>query len=358
LAAGRVYNPRMPLRHAIRRAPRQRLRLLFTALALSSVLTLVLGGDSRGGFGPGERVLLDAHNAYPYEEQWADRIDRALATGVPIAIEQDLVWYCAGGSRCRSLVSHGEPLSGREPRLREHFFERVRPLVTRALARGDRREWPLVILNLDFKTNEPEHHAAIWALLGEYEAWLTTATRVTERDAVAPLTVGPLLVLTGDDATQEASFHDRVRADGRLRLFGAVEVSMGPAYDADAPLPSGGADALAPREVRRGPRTNYRRWWNNPWAVVEGGGQRRAGAWTREDATRLRTLVDEAHGAGLWIRFYTLNGYAPGQGRGWHEGYNFGSRAAVEARWRATRESGVDFVATDQYEDYAAFMRR
>jgi hypothetical protein len=149
-----------------------------------------------------------------------------------------------------------------------------------------------------------------------------------------------------------------VPVGGRLRLFGAVAVTMGPAHDAEAPLPPGGADAIAPRTVRRGPGTNYRRWWNNPWAVVEGGGQRRAGAWTPDDAARLRALVDEAHDAGLWIRFYTLNGYAPGEGRGWHDGYNFGSRGAVEARWRAARDAGVDFVATDQYEEYAAFMRR
>ena len=42
-------------------------------------------------FGPGTRVLLDAHNAYPERGQWSTRIDEALATGLPLAIEQDLV---------------------------------------------------------------------------------------------------------------------------------------------------------------------------------------------------------------------------------------------------------------------------
>ena len=344
-------------RDTIRRACRRRQTPAFAAAAVWWLLAWPHAGDA-GGFGPGERVLLDAHNAYPYEEQWADRLDRALSTGVPIAIEQDLVWYCAKAAPCRSVVSHGEPLSGREPGLRDHFFERIRPIVARALAAPDRSAWPLVVLNLDFKTNEPEHHEAVWALLGDYETWLTTAPRMAARDGAAALTVGPLLVLTGEDASQEASFHDRVPVGRALRLFGAVSVTMGPAYDADAPLPPGGPDAIAARTVRRGPRTNYRRWWNNPWAVVEGGGQRRAGAWTPADAARLRVLVDQAHGAGLWIRFYTLNGYTKGEGRGWHEGYNFGSRAAVEARWRAARDAGVDFVATDQYEDYAAFVRR
>src|SRR5262245_11979438 len=40
----------------------------------------------------GTRVLLDAHNAYVENGEWSDRLDRALATGLPIAIEQDLVW--------------------------------------------------------------------------------------------------------------------------------------------------------------------------------------------------------------------------------------------------------------------------
>src|SRR2546430_13750886 len=30
---------------------------------------------------PGTRVLLDAHNCYPYYEWWFDRIDRALSAG-------------------------------------------------------------------------------------------------------------------------------------------------------------------------------------------------------------------------------------------------------------------------------------
>src|SRR5205809_5047466 len=39
---------------------------------------------------PGARSLMDAHNCYPYFEWWPDRIDRALSSGTPLAIEQDL----------------------------------------------------------------------------------------------------------------------------------------------------------------------------------------------------------------------------------------------------------------------------
>ena len=52
----------------------------FAACMLSSA------GPAQRGFGPGQRVLLDAHNAYPQNDRWSDRIDRALSTGLPVAI--------------------------------------------------------------------------------------------------------------------------------------------------------------------------------------------------------------------------------------------------------------------------------
>ena len=77
------------------------------------------------------------------------------------------------------LVSHESTCVGGEPTLESYFFERVRPIVEAALAKGPSADWPLITLNLDFKTNEPEHHAAVWALLGKYERWLTTAPRAS-----------------------------------------------------------------------------------------------------------------------------------------------------------------------------------
>ena len=63
-----------------------------------------------------------------------------------------------------------------------------------------------------------------------------------------------------------------------------------------------------------------------------------------------------AHSRGLWIRFYTLNGHAEADDRGWTVSYNFGSSAAVETRWRAARDAGVDFIASDQYEGLARVL--
>ena len=163
---------------------------------------------------PGHRVLLDAHNAYPEQGLWRDRIDRALATGVPLALEQDLAWVCEPPAPCSSVLSHNPPFTGEEPTLRDHFFERIRPIVERALAAGDRRDWPIITLNLDFKSDEPEHHAAVWALLGEYEAWLATAARTESVEDVAALDVGPVLVLTGA-ADAQRNVISRWRARGR-----------------------------------------------------------------------------------------------------------------------------------------------
>jgi hypothetical protein len=297
-------------------------------------------------------VWLHAHNCYPDRGVGVDRLDRALrAARGTIAIEQDLVWDARRG---QSVVSHEPTLAGNEPTLEDHFFVRVAPMLDGALAEDDRRSWPRHVLHLDFKTNEPAHHAAVWALLGRYERWLTTAPRGTS-DAVQPLTRGPLLVLTEQGDGQERAFYDVLPVGARLRVFGTVP---GPLPDdrlsGDARLDaafSAPVEALIPTTA-----TNYRRWTNHSWAVVERGGQAGAGEWTSGDRARLNALVGRAHDFGLWIRFYTLNGHAP-NGEGWSAGYNFGSLTAVVPRWRAAVAAGVEFIATDQYDAFSEVRR-
>lgn len=329
---------------------------LAAGVATWATLGLAAPGDAGTAARPGARVVLDAHNAYPYNGRHGDRIDRALAGGVPVAIEQDLVWRPAGpDGPARSVVSHGEPFDGTEPSLRDHFFERIRPVVERAMSDGDRSLWPLVVLNLDLKTNEPEHHQALWTLLGEYESWLTTAERTADAATPAPLDVRPVLVLTGESDAQARAFHDALPIGSRLRLFGAMPVRPPAVPEARRAAEQRRFwDALPSRPLPAA--TNYRRWWNAPWAVVEEGGQRAAGDWTLAEDARLRALVTRAHEAGLWLRLWTVNGHETGAetAEGWSTGYNVGSFEAARTRWRAAIAAGVDFVATDQYEAFTA----
>jgi len=328
-------------------------------------LTVIMAGATAAGmsrplrpqFAPGERVLLDAHNAYPEAGRWADRIDRALATGVPLAIEQDLYWHrdTATGTY-EIVVAHDSDATQGAPTLEAYFFEKIRPVMERALRENKRDTWPLIVLNLDFKSNERAHHDAVWALLGKYEKWLTTAPRTLTPNAPAALSVGPLLVLAGADSGQRARFHDLVPVGQRLRAFGAIAVPSPKGATREeralAQIHSSAALLIKPRV------SNYARWVNFPWSVVEVGGQTKAGAWTAVDSTRLYTLVLRAHAQGLWIRYYTLDGFAPDGDQGYTASYNFGSEVAAAERWRAVIGAGVDFVATDQYEAFAATQRR
>jgi hypothetical protein len=84
------------------------------------------------GFGPGQRVMLDAHNAYPQNDRWRDRIDRALSTGLPVAIEQDLYWRKDRDGRFEIVVAHDRSELDRAPTLDQYFFQRIRPLMERA----------------------------------------------------------------------------------------------------------------------------------------------------------------------------------------------------------------------------------
>lgn len=322
-------------------------RLCFIILMLCP-LALLAQPVPKNAAQPGARSVMDAHNCYPYYEWWYNRIDRALTAGTPLAIEQDLAWYTDRKTgKSWSVVAHGAPLSGHEPTMEHYFFDRVRPIVEKALKEGNHGNWPLITLNLDFKDNNPQHIEAVWKLLKKYQSWLTTTPKSADPSVLTPMTVGPILVLTGEQDAQEKIFYDKVPVGGKLLVFGAVH-----SHDRNPMAP--------PSVIDPEPASNYRRWWNNPWRVVEKDGQRHAGAWTAADDARLRALVRRAHANHLWIRFYTLDGATQRQEdcNGWFRGYNFGSLAAAKARWRAAQDAGVDYIATDQYRTLGAFLRR
>jgi hypothetical protein len=265
-----------------------------------------------------------------------------------VAIEQDLAWHTDPKTgRSWSVVTHGLPTHGNEPTMDQYFFERVRPIVEKAMREGNHGNWPLITLNLDFKDNKPEHLAAVLSLLRKYQPWLTTTVKGTAEAYVQPLEVKPILVLTGEPDAQQTVFYDQLQSGDRVLLFGAIHTE--------------GKDPAATAEViDPGKATNYRRWWNNPWRVVEAGGQANAGEWTPAKMDRLRALVERAHANGLWIRFYTLDGATKAQlsCNGWFRDYNFGSLDTARVRWRAAIAAHVDYLASDQYELVAQEIRQ
>jgi hypothetical protein len=193
----------------------------------------------------------------------------------------------------------------------------------------------------------------VWDLLKRYERWLTTAPRTS--GAIAPVTRGPLLVLTENGPGQETDFNAARNGD-RLLLFGSAPAPAVSRIE-DAEERARALATASTESLIAMPATNYRRWVNFSWQVVESGGQASAGDWSIADSARLNAIVNRAHALGYLVRFYTLNGHAASEHPEWTASYNFGSFAAVRRRWEAAIGAGVDFVATDQYEEFAALLK-
>ncbi len=327
-----------------------RMLILRIAIVTSALVVAVYGRiDAQGA--PtifGGRSLVHAHNAYPEDGKWTDRITRGLAIPQnPVVIEQDIALASGGGRGPRSVVSHDAKPTGSEPTLAEHFFDRVRTLMERALAEGQRDRWPLVVLHLDFKTNEREHHRAVWDLLERHKTWLTTASAADAR-TISPFTRGPLLVLTENGAGQEQDFGEWSKEGGSFLLFGSIPAPTLKASD-DPKERARILRQAATQELIPAAISGYRRWVNLSWAAIEEGGPAQAGEWTAEDRQRLESVVNYAHRQRLFVRFYTLNGHTAEASQGWTASYNFGSLDAVRQRWTASIQAHVDLIATDQY---------
>lgn len=328
----------------------------------AALLAIILSGGTAAAanlaFLNHSHPVLDAHNCYPYDGRWNDRVRRALDSGFPVSIEQDLAWYVDPRSgQGRVVVSHTPHPTGHEPTLRAYFFDQVRPIVEKALARNRRSDWPLIILHLDFKDTQPAILEAVWHLLGEYEPWLSTAVKTGDPDHLSPIDRKPILVVTEDSDAQAKVFYDEVPVGNRLRLFGSAH-SGEPPPDATSAQRAHWEAMAMPAQLLQTHATNYRRWWNNSWWVVEEGGATQAGAWTKADDRRLHALVDYAHAQGYWIRFYTLDGFDAEQDKGWDQTYNFGSMRQVIPRWQAAIAAGVDFIATDQDEALSRYLEQ
>jgi hypothetical protein len=321
-------------------------------------LTVAVAAGLTSTYAPGSRCQILSHNAYPDHGKFADRLDRTLAAGVPVIVEQDLSWVDG-----RSLMIHGaKNAAADDPSLESYFFPKVKPIIEKALKDGNKGNWPLITLYLDIKNDPAEHLEAINKLLDKYDAWLTKAQKTADIAKQSPLELKPMLVLVEDkqDDIKQKFFYDNVPVGGKIRVFGS------PAKFDENPtkLPRDrreeSVDLLAtrdPEQLVSQKADNYHRWFGTNWAFIEKGGETRAGEWTAESEARLKKFVEYGHRLGYFVGFYCLDGYTASEDQGWDKGYNFGSREKVMPRWQAAARAHADFISTDQVEDVAKVIK-
>ncbi|MCK5861205.1 MAG: hypothetical protein KAH38_01885 [Candidatus Hydrogenedentes bacterium] len=299
---------------------------LIVCVIAFNAIAILPSAQGEPAFLPGKRVLFEAHNCYPYHGLWNNRIDNALSTGFPLAIEIDLVWHSNEETgEGRLAAAHNEPLSGKEPDLKNYFFERVRPHIETALAMNNKADWPLITLNINnIRSNCPAAFVEMWNLTETYASWLCTAVKGTAPNPPAPMEVKPILILSSSGSQEQQHFYNILPEGADLHIFG-----------------SGNPDQDA---------TNFRRWLNYSWEAVEPEGQSNATEWNTVKKNRLCNLVDHAHQRGYWIRFYSLNGHPAASSilLGLSPNYNFGALDVVKVRWKEADRAHVDFIATDQ----------
>jgi hypothetical protein len=327
------------------------------SVAVALLLT-VLGAASRTNtYTPGSRTIVLSHNAYPDHGKYEDRLDRAIAAGVPFATEQDLSWVDG-----RSVEIHGaKNVGGDDPTLETYFFPRVKPIIEKALRDGNKGNWPLVTLYLDIKNDPPEHLQAILKVLDKYDSWLTTAKKTADLAKQEPFDLKPLMVLVEDkqDDIKQQVFYDQVPVGGKIRVFGsATKFDENPTKlprerraEAIALLPGIDPEKLVPRKA-----DNYHRWFGANWAFIEKGGETGAGDWNPAVEERLKKFVAYGHRLGYFVGVYCLDGYTEAENQGWDKSYNFGSKEKVMPRWQAAARNHVDFISTDQMEDVTAVI--
>jgi hypothetical protein len=270
-------------------------------------------------------------------------------------VEEDLSWI-----EGKSLLIHGaKNLGGDDPTLDSYFFPKVKPLMEKAMKEGNRGNWPIVILYLDIKNDPVEHLEAISKTLAQYDAWITTAVKPADNAVQAPLDVKPMMVLVEDkqkDIKQDF-FYDRVPVGGKIKVFGSV-TKFGPTPDMKLSKAEG-VDymyTLSAEHVITEKANTYRRWLGADWAVIEKGGETKAGEWTKDSDARLRKFVDYGHKMGYLVSFYCLDGYTEAENQGWDKDYNFGSKKAVRPRWKAAIRANADFISTDHYEELSKMI--
>jgi len=329
----------------------KRISLIFTAVVL--LLSSALFAQKNANFVPGAKTMVLSHNAYPDHGKYSDRLDRAIAAGLPFATEQDLVWVDG-----KSLEIHGAKNVGiNDPTLDSYFFPKVKPIMEEALKKGNKEKWPLIILYLDIKNGTPEHLQSILKTLEKYDSWITTAVKNDDINKQSPLDLKPLMILVEDKQNdiKQKYFYDDVPVGGKIKIFGsATKFNENPnnfpkekKKETLALLPGADIKLLVTAKA-----DNYHRWFGASWEFVELRGEN-TGDWSDKSNQRLKEIVNFGHKMGYFVGFYCLDGFSQNENQGWEEENNFGSKEKVELRWKAAIQAHTDFITTDQMEDLA-----
>jgi hypothetical protein len=323
-------------------------------IILSLAITTAKDAKNAATYSPGTRTKVLSHNAYPDHGKYTDRLDQAIAAGLPLVTEQDLAWVDG-----KSLLIHGAKNASKDdPTLENYFFAKVKPTVEQALKDGNKGNWPLITLYLDIKNDPPEHLQAISNLLDKYDTWLTTALKTKDIKKQSPLDLKPIMVIVEDKQNdiKQKFFYDDVPIGGKVRVFGSVtKFNENPTNlpkerrsEATALLPAIDVKQLIPQKA-----DNYHRWFGAGWAFVEKGGAEGSDKWTNASEKRLKNFVAYGHHQGYFVGFYCLDGYTDAENQGWAKDNNFGSKEKVMQRWNAAIRAHADFISTDQMKDLA-----
>jgi hypothetical protein len=98
-------------------------RIIATASAAGVVLTAAFAAGLT--YAPATRTQILSHNAFPDHGKFADRLDRTLAAGLPVAIEEDLAWVDG-----KSLLIHGAKAFGSEdPTFESYVIPKIKPIM-------------------------------------------------------------------------------------------------------------------------------------------------------------------------------------------------------------------------------------
>jgi len=303
---------------------------MINRLLLTLTLTALTTPLSSWGGSPSARPLpISAHNCYPANARGTERITEALTLGID-NIEIDLGWDAQAG---KLIVGHDAfPQAGVVyPDLQTYLVE---PLQEHwKTSRADRAP---TVLTIDWKTEEPRAVRTFHAFLEAHPDWFSYATKSLE----SPLNVRRLTVcFTGRDKAK-AQYDALIPAGGTYRAFRDRVFGGGEHRDDVKDYASQPADA-------------YHRFLTFHWGNVEKGGPFLAGDWTEADAQRLKAIVTHTHEQGYRVRFYCLNGtYAP-----FALSYRFRTPGQAHLRWKAARDAGVDWIASDDYKEIVQVLK-